>query len=217
MNYFAHALPFLDDPYFMAGTAIPDWLSVVDRGVRLRAKHAEQFVDDADSDTASVARGVLQHLRDDAVFHESRAFAELSLDLTVRARDALGGEPGLRPAFLGHLLVEVLLDAVLIAELPQRLERYYRAMDSVDGRLVQAIINRMAPRATDRLAPMISEFCGERILSDYAEGARLFVRLGQVMRRVKLAQLPEGFVETLPDLRRRVRRRRNELLDGIPT
>ena len=31
MNYFAHALPFLDQPYFMAGTAVPDWLTVVDR------------------------------------------------------------------------------------------------------------------------------------------------------------------------------------------
>ena len=29
MNYFAHALPFLDDPYLAAGTGVPDWLSVV--------------------------------------------------------------------------------------------------------------------------------------------------------------------------------------------
>jgi hypothetical protein len=41
MNYFAHARPFLDQPYFMAGTGVPDWLTVVDRRVRLRAKHAE--------------------------------------------------------------------------------------------------------------------------------------------------------------------------------
>ena len=31
MNYFAHALPFLDRPYFVAGTAVPDWLTVADR------------------------------------------------------------------------------------------------------------------------------------------------------------------------------------------
>ena len=29
MNYFAHAIRFLDDPYFLSGTALPDWLSVV--------------------------------------------------------------------------------------------------------------------------------------------------------------------------------------------
>ena len=41
MNYFAHALPFLDDdPYFVAGTGVPDWLSVADRDVRVRLKHS---------------------------------------------------------------------------------------------------------------------------------------------------------------------------------
>ena len=37
MNYFAHGVRFLEDPYFLAGTAVPDWLSVVDRRV------ADQF------------------------------------------------------------------------------------------------------------------------------------------------------------------------------
>ena len=83
MNYFAHARPFLDQPYFMAGTGVPDWLTVVDRRVRLRAKHAEALRHDARPWVAQVAGGVLQHLRDDARFHQTRAFAEISLELTV--------------------------------------------------------------------------------------------------------------------------------------
>ena len=74
------------------------------------------LLDDADPCVADVAGGVLQHLRDDARFHDTRAFAETSLELTVRAARRAGGETGLRPAFLGHLLVELLLDAALIAE-----------------------------------------------------------------------------------------------------
>jgi hypothetical protein len=66
MNYFAHARPFLDQPYFMAGTGMPDWLTVVDRRVRLRAKHAEALRHDARPWVAQVAGGVLQPLRDDA-------------------------------------------------------------------------------------------------------------------------------------------------------
>ena len=65
MNYFAHALPFLADPYFMAGTAVPDWLAVVDRGVRVKAKNVEPLADHPDRITAAVARGLLQHFRDD--------------------------------------------------------------------------------------------------------------------------------------------------------
>ena len=59
MNYFAHALPFLDRPYFMAGTSVPDWLTVVDRKVRVRSRHIEPFLGDADGQLAEVAGGSL--------------------------------------------------------------------------------------------------------------------------------------------------------------
>jgi hypothetical protein len=200
MNYFAHAYRFLDDPYFMAGTAVPDWLVVADRQVRVRIRHVEPFVDDADAATAAVARGIRQHLRDDARFHETRAFGELSVRVTVLAREALGGEAGLRPWFLGHLLVEVLLDAALIAEEPGRLEALYRALDAVDPQAIQDAVNRMAPRRTRRLATMVSEFCRLRILRDYLEDGRLMGRLNQVLRRVKQPELPAAIMPGNPGL-----------------
>ena len=217
MNYFAHALPFLDDPYFAAGTAVPDWLPVVDRQVRVRAKTATPFTEDADPVVASVAKGVLQHLRDDRRFHETRAFAETTMELSAMARHWLGGDPGFRTSFLGHLLAEVLLDGVLLAEDPVGAETYYRALAAVDPARVQEIINRMASRPTGRLAPLITMFQRERILWDYLEDDRLMVRLNQVMRRVGFEPLPEEIRGMLPAARHLILRRRYDLLDGIPT
>jgi hypothetical protein len=216
MNYFAHALPFLDRSYFVAGTAVPDWLTVADRKVRLRSKHVEAFRDDPDSCMAAVAGGVLQHLRDDARFHATRAFAETSLELTARVRDVLGGETGLRPAFLGHLLVELLLDAALAADDPGRLTAYYRALDEVDALRVEAAVNRLAPRPTERLATFIDLFRRERILWDYLEDGKLMVRLNQIMRRVRLAPLPADFAAVLPAARELATERKSMLLEGIP-
>jgi hypothetical protein len=216
MNYFAHALHFLDRPYFLAGTAVPDWLAVADRPVRLRSKHTEPFRSDPDPLLADVAAGIAQHLRDDARFHGTRAFAETSLALAVRVRDVLGGESGMRPAFLGHLLTELLLDAALIAENPDRLTEYYRVLAQVDPGQVQAAVNRMAPRPTQRLALFIELFLGERILWDYLEDDKLWVRLNQVMRRVRLDGLPDPFADIFPDARKLVAERKDALLDGIP-
>jgi hypothetical protein len=216
MNYFAHSRLFLERPYFASGAAVPDWLTVADRQVRLRTKHAEPFCSDPDPCAAQVAAGILQHLGDDAQFHETRAFAETSLELTVRARDALGGETGLRPAFLGHLLVEILLDAALIAESPGRLTDYYRALQEVDPRRVEEAVNRMAPRPTRRLALFIELFRRERVLWDYLEDGTLMVRLGQVMRRVRLDDLPDSFAAILPEARILVAQRKAALLEGIP-
>jgi hypothetical protein len=163
-----------------------------------------------------VADGVAQHLRDDARFHHTRAFAEISLELSVRVRDALGGETGLRAAFLGHLLTEVLLDAALVADDPARLTEYYRVLQEVDAQRVEAAVNRMAPRPTQRLATFIGLFCREHILWNYREDDKLMVRLNQVMRRVRLVTLPDQFAALLPAARKLVAERKDALLEGIP-
>ena len=217
MNYFAHAYRFLDDPYFVAGSGVPDWLSVVDRRVRVRIKNVRPFEDDPDRITASIARGIVRHIEDDARFHGTRAFAELSLDLAVMCRRELKADSGFRPSFLGHLLVEVLLDANLIAENPGQLEKYYGVMASVDFDRVQETVNRMARGHTERLASLIRGFTMHRVLSDYARDDKLFVRLNQIMRRVKCAALPETFCRILPEARRKVDLRTEELLEGTYT
>lgn len=212
MNYFAHGRAFVDDPYFLAGTAVPDWMNVVDRRVRVRERYAAQHVEANDSRIASLARGIVQHHRDDAWFHETRAFTELSWQTTVVVRDALPADDGFRPSFLGHILVEILLDATLIAEDPENLDRYYQSMEALDAGLIESAINQMVPRGTERLASMIPLFSRERFLSDYLDDAKLRFRLNQVMRRVKLPALPESFLEILPGVRRDVTARREELL-----
>jgi hypothetical protein len=216
MNYFCHAIPFLDDPYFVAGTAVPDWLGVADRGARVRAKNVEPLTGDPDPVAAAVARGLRQHFRDDAAFHGTRAFAESTLELSAELRRPIPADTSFRPSFLAHVLVEVLLDWTLAEEHPGTLDAYYRALEAVDAAVVQDAVNRMATRPTDRLAPMIFLFRGERILWDYAWDDKLLVRMNQVMRRVGFDPLPPEVRELFPAARQLVRRRRHELLEGIP-
>lgn len=216
MNYFAHGRAFIDDPYFLAGTAVPDWLNVVARRVKARSKHAQEFIEDADPRLAAVARGIVQHHADDGWFHETAAFAELSWQLTAMVRDALPPDDGLRPSFLGHILVELLLDAALIAEAPERLQAYYEALAAVDPAFVQQAVGRMATGMPERLAEFVPLFIRERFLWDYGDNGKLWFRLNQVMRRVKLPPLPEGFCELLHEARRLVERRKAELLSPMP-
>jgi len=216
MNYFAHALPFLDRPYLAVATGVPDMLMVVERHVRVRSKHVLPFVDHPDPVQSTVARGMLQHFRDDVVFHGTRAFAELNVSLSAAIRDVLGGESSMRSRFLGHLLVEVFLDAALAARWPKRLEAYYHALAVIDADAIQAALNRMSPRPSVHLAAMIRAIGRERFLWDYLNDGRLMVRLNQVLRRVGLDPLPPEFEPFLAVARRQVAGRQNELLSGIP-
>ena len=159
MNYFAHARPFLDNPYFVAGTAVPDWLSVLDRKMRVRSTAAQTLASHTDGRVAALAAGIVQHHHDDGWFHQTRAFAELNLQLTAAVREVLPQDDGFRPSFLGHILVEILLDAALIAAAPDQLDAYYEALNSVDPQLVGEVVNQMATRPSDLWPVFIPHFC----------------------------------------------------------
>jgi len=222
MNYLAHGWRFAAEPCFLAGTAAPDWLSVINRKVRLRSRRAAAHVADADPVVAAVARGIVQHHADDAWFHATSAFHELSLTFAVRLRGALPGDEGFRPSFLGHILVELLLDAALGEEDPRRLDAYYAALAALDAGAIQRAIVRLASGPLEQGKPaaeppgavshLIARFLEERFLYDYLDDARLLVRLNHVMRRVGLPALPPQVGELLPEMRSVVRRRRDELL-----
>ncbi|HVA46819.1 MAG TPA: hypothetical protein VNH11_10680 [Pirellulales bacterium] len=215
MNYFAHGRRFTDEPYFLAGTAVPDWLNVVARQVKVRSKHARPFVDHADPKLAALARGIEQHHADDRWFHETRAFAELSWHFTAQIRDGLPADDGLRPSFLGHILVELLLDACLIRQAPAELDAYYRALAAVDGRWLEAAVGQMATGHPASLGDFVPLFIREQFLWDYLDDGKLCYRLNQVMRRVGLASLPDTFRGLLPEMRQMVQGRQHPLLsDG---
>jgi hypothetical protein len=213
MNYFAHGLSYLNQPLFLAGAAVPDWLSVVDRRVRVTSKAASRHVNSQDAQLAIVAAGIMQHHKDDNWFHRTEAFARLSLEFTRQIRDLLPPDNSFRPSFLGHILVEILLDAALIADHPQQLDRYYEVLDALDASVVARAVNQMASRQTQLLEAFIPRFSAERFLYDYAEDGKLLKRLNRVMLRVGLPTLPDEFCEFLPGAREQVRRHQAALLD----
>lgn len=191
MNYFAHGYRFLGQPWRVAGTAVPDLLRVSDRAVRARSKLALPFLDDPDPDLAALAAGIVQHHQDDAWFHDRPAFLQLSWRFTLQFRELLGADAGFRPSFLGHILVELLLDGILISRTPERAVAYYQSLESLHPRQVAQYVERITGREGLRLANFLPRFCAERFLLDYQDDARLLYRLNMVMRRVRLPPLPD--------------------------
>ena len=210
MNYFAHGIRFLDRPYFLAGTAVPDWLSVADRKVRMRSKRAHPVAESSSTLNSEVAKGVVQHLHDDDWFHGTVAFHETTSVLGRLFQETLGD--GYYTGFLGHIVMEILLDGVLIRNNPGAIDDYYRSMAEVNADLVQETVNDIARVPTERLSMFIGLFLRERFLYDYLEPKRLLVRLNQVMRRVKLSPLPAATLDVLVEGEKLVATRLHELL-----
>jgi hypothetical protein len=224
VNYFAHARRHLlsnqwmmgpgvqAGPYFLAGVALPDWLSVIDRRVRARSEPAARLLKDSDPRVVAVARGIIQHHFDDRWFHQTPEFLVLSSQFAVELRQWLDVEQGAQPGFVGHILVELLLDSSLIVENPVVLDRYYEALENLDPHCVESVVNRVSKHPTDMVSRLIPRFIRERFLYDYQEDAKLWMRLNHVMGRVKLPQLPASLIDWLPEARRRVEEAKHPLM-----
>ena len=173
MNYFAHGYRYIDRPWFLAGTALPDWLNVVDRRVRVRKDQASRFMIDSDFQMAELASGIVKHHHNDHWFHSHAVFPQLSLTLTQEIRCLLSADTSWRPSFLGHIAIELLLDAALISRDPSRLDAYYSAIGRIDAEQLETAVNRIAGRPVTGLADWIGIFLNERFLYDYTEEEKL--------------------------------------------
>lgn len=196
MNYLAHGLPFVDRPYVLAGTAVPDWLRISDPRVRMRERHVEPHVA-ADGTLGEVATGIAQHLADDDWFHVSPGFQDVTNRLSRMLR-AVVETDGFRCGFVGHVLGEMLLDVVLARRDPTALDRYYAAVETVDPHDILSAVNTISHRGeATRLTEFVRIFRESRFLADYLDPERLLYRLNQVQQRVRLPELPPEVVDVI--------------------
>jgi len=215
MNYLAHGYRFIQTPLLLAGTAIPDWLSVVDRKVRLRSHRIKSGMEQLSVEDQQIATGALQHLHDDDKFHSCPTFLMLESELSVRFRRLMPDPFDHRPPFLGHIVTELLLDAVIAEQQPEVLDQYYAALAEVSPEQIQALVNRLATRATDQLALFIRRFRDARVLDDYQDDTRLQLRLNQVLRRVTLPEIDDTCLEVLQQARVLLRSHSRALLEAV--
>jgi hypothetical protein len=215
MNYLAHGYRFLDRPLYVAGTAVPDWLSVADRRTRVRTRLILAAIPGLSGDEQTLAEGMLQHLEDDDRFHRSPVFMMLESEIGARFRTIMTDPFDHRPGFLGHILTELLLDAVIAERQPEILRHYYQALQDVCPLSIQRTVNCVSARPTERLAGFVAQFREVEFLYDYLDDERLLHRLNQVLRRVKLQPVDEQAIPFVRDSRSLLRRYGEDLLQPV--
>ena len=212
MNFLSHAIPHMDRPLVAVCTGVPDWLSVIDRKIRIRPRMAAAHLDSGDPAVAAVAAGVMQHIDDDRWFHGTESFVQTNLRLAVQLRDLLPGDAGFRPMFLGHVLIEVLLDAMWIDQDPSLAERYYAAVKQTNASEIQRAINIISGKPSTAIEATVVRYHETAFLYDYGDDNRLHHRMNQVMHRVGLTPLPQCVQDWYPQAREIVAEQRHRLL-----
>jgi hypothetical protein len=216
MNCFAHAYPFLEDPYFIVGACLPDWMAVINRKVRFRSHRIAPWIESTDPRIRSLFSGVQQHLNDDHWFHGTSIFVELNLKLSKRLAYFESGISSLQSNFVAHIAIEMLIDDELSNRHPGQLEYYYEQLNVVDAAWLQNQLEQFAVDREVAYARFHERFLEARFLFDYASNDGMLYRLNQVMRRAQLSPLSSRTVEWIPEVRVAVRDHFLDLLHAYP-
>jgi hypothetical protein len=212
MNFLSHALPYRNRPVVAVATGTPDWLSLIDRKIRARRRGLLPHLDSPNPMVREVATGILAHIDDDQWFHTTESFVELNLFLAMQLREILPGDEGFRPMFVGHILIEVMLDGFWIAEDRSHAELYYESIEALDAVEFERAVNVITGKPTDQLVGVMARYVEAKFLYDYLDPTKLLFRLNQVMSRVGLALLPDSMVPWIEKAEAQVRSRRERLL-----
>ncbi len=138
----------------------------------------------------------------------------MNVQFTNELRVLMHDDASMRAGFVGHISIELLLDAALIERSPSYLADYYRVLDALDPVVIESALEQILGRRVENIGKLIRRFSIERFMYDYLEDARLLKRLNQIMARVGLAALPIAIMDWLPTARQAVYDRAGDLLPG---
>jgi hypothetical protein len=214
MNYLCHARDCLDRPYELLGTILPDWLRILDRRARVRPWMLNGLASSAGDSSALALRGLRRHFKDDAWFHATPAFSEVTGEIArmIRAVHPDRPERRMRASFYAHLLLEMLLDAWLMEERPSASRDFAAAIGMLDPAAVAEITASISPCRVEGIEKMVAHFTDPRVIEGYLHDGEVVRRLDRMGHHVNQPDLPLGLVEQIGPARALVRRHGSELL-----
>jgi len=181
MNFLSHF--YFDrettDCYLVLGTVMPDLLKNADKNVILhpeKLKHPDERVN-------SIIRGWNRHLEVDRYFHSSRFFLLHSHELKKLLLPAIKGSP-VKPFFLGHIALELILDNLLLTTNEITVEGFYQHLEGCNEKVVNEFLVFAGLSETALFFRFYDEFKKSKYLRSYAHTKEIAYALKRICMRV---------------------------------
>ena len=181
MNFLSHFYfdRNTDNCYHILGTVLPDLLKNADKTIIL---HPEKL-HHPDSSVNSIIQGWNNHLEVDRYFHSSDFFVSHSHQLKKQLLPAIEGSP-VKPFFLGHIALELILDNLLLTTGKVTAEGFYDHLDGCEATVVDEFLTFAGLTNTEIFFKFYEKFKRRRYLFTYAETKEIAYALKRICMRV---------------------------------
>lgn len=181
MNFLSHY--YFDrnvtDCYHILGTVLPDLLKNADKTIVL---HPEKLIH-TDDNVNAIIIGWNKHLEVDRHFHSSDFFKTHSHQLKKHLLPAIQGSP-VKPFFLGHIALELILDNLLITTQQVMVDDFYDHLHSCSKSDIHEFFVTAGLQETTAFFAFFEKFKKNRYLETYAETPQIAYALKRICMRI---------------------------------
>jgi len=181
MNFLSHF--YFDrgatDCYFVLGTVLPDLLKNADKSIILHPEKLHHL----NPKINSIVAGWNKHLDVDRYFHSSGFFTMHSHQLKKELTPAIAGSP-VKPFFLGHIGVELIIDNLLLTNGKIAVEDFYDHLKGCDQNIIRDFLNWAGLADTERFFHFFEGFKRDGYLHTYSETGQIAYALKRICMRI---------------------------------
>jgi len=184
MNFLSHY--FFErkngDPNRMIGTILPDLVKNAHKDWNFYPqKNEELFL--TDKKFISFLDGWKRHLEVDILFHSSDFFNRHTANLKQLVVPILE-ESAVRPSFLAHIGVELLLDHLLVVNEKIDINSFYDHLNKVDDSKLALFLTKCGAAETDHFFKFFNGFKSSRYLLSYQKIENISYALQRICMRL---------------------------------
>lgn len=199
MNFLSHFYFDRNNPdvNMVLGVVLPDFVKNSDKGANLYpAKCFNLFR--GDKHQLSLNKGWERHIKVDALFHSSDFFVSQTQQLKQLLLPIMEGSP-VKPFFLAHIAVELMLDHLLIINGKVSINSFYDALEKADKTAVATFLRNCKLDDTTLFFNFLNGFIAERYLFSYQKIGNLSYALNSICKRVWLNPFTETQISLLTE------------------
>lgn len=200
MNFLSHYYfeRYSRNPDLVLGCVLPDLIKNADRNVNvLPQKHEDRFGNNPK--LQSIYRGWIRHVETDRYFHNSPFFYNHTHQLKVLLAPTVEGTL-IRPSFLSHIALELLLDHLLLHNNWVHESGFYECLAAADRETTDRFLKLCDVPDTAFFFTYFNGFMRAQYIQSYRQFDQITLAIINICRRLWEVQLSSQQKERLTDV-----------------
>ncbi|WP_316794856.1 hypothetical protein [Pedobacter agri] len=197
MNFLSHY--YFDrsnnDANVVMGTVLPDLVKNASKEANLYPQKNE-FLFFGNPDEEALLNGWKRHLSVDLLFHSSTFFFEKTTELKLLIKPILEGTP-VRPSFLAHIGLELLLDHLLIEHNLIQVNHFYDKLTAVKRESLSNFLEHCRLKDESVFFKFLDGFISSKYLLSYQKLENISYALNRICMRLWPKTLSENQLAAL--------------------